>query len=113
MRVAVIGSRNITQVPTNLFSEHIPSECSLLISGGAVGIDQLIEEYAQQKKIPIQVILPDYQHYGRKAPLIRNTQIVTLADYVIAIWDYSSKGTAFVIQECVRLNKKFMILKPD
>lgn len=40
MKVAIIGSRGITAIS---IAEHIPAECSEIITGGARGIDRLAE----------------------------------------------------------------------
>ncbi len=93
-RVAIIGSRSIRSVD---LSAYIPAEATQLISGGATGVDTLVEAYAHAHGIPIQVIRPDYALYGRKAPLVRNRQIVECADLVVAIWDGRSTGTTYTV----------------
>lgn len=92
--VAVIGSRSIRQAD---LSRYLPPETGMLISGGAVGVDTLAEEYARRHDLPIRVIRPNYALYGRKAPLFRNRQIVECADLVVALWDGSSPGTAYTV----------------
>ena len=47
-------------------------------------------------------ILPDYQLYGKGAPLKRNMQIVECADLVVAFWDGVSRGTKYTIDLCSR-----------
>ena len=47
-------------------------------------------------------LMPDYETYGRRAPLVRNSQIIAEADLVLAFWDMSSHGTAHTITECIR-----------
>lgn len=93
--VAVIGSRGIKQAD---LARYLPAETAMLISGGAAGVDTLAEEYAKQHGLPIRVIRPNYALYGRKAPLLRNRQIVECADLVVALWDGSSPGTAFTVE---------------
>jgi predicted Rossmann fold nucleotide-binding protein DprA/Smf involved in DNA uptake len=94
LRVAVIGSRSIDYAD---LSRYIPEEATALISGGAVGVDTLAEAYAKEKGLPIRIIKPQYEIFGRKAPLLRDRQIVECADLVIAIWDGESTGTAYTI----------------
>ena len=94
LRVAVIGSRNIQKAD---LSRYLPAETAMLISGGAVGVDTLAEEYAAQRGLPIRIFRPNYALYGRKAPLVRNRQIVDCADLVIALWDGSSTGTVYTV----------------
>ena len=94
LKVAVIGARGIDGAD---LSRDIPKEATMLISGGAMGVDTLAEAYASEKGLPIQVIKPRYDLFGKKAPLLRNRQIVECADLVIAIWDGESTGTAYTI----------------
>ncbi len=94
MKVAIIGSRGITDAD---LSKYIPPEADLIISGGARGVDALAEKYADERGIEKLIIRPDYDLYGKKAPLIRNRIIVDSADLVIALWDGESRGTAYTV----------------
>ena len=101
MRVAVIGSRTLHL--ENL-SDYLPEETTEIISGGAKGIDADAKKYAQENEIALTEFLPDYQRYGRGAPLKRNIQIIEYADMVLAVWDGKSRGTKFVIDQCQKKN---------
>ena len=103
MKVAIIGSRNAKQFDIRRMEKDLPENCTLLLSGGAEGIDRMVEKFAKIKKIPIRVFSPDYNTHGKRAPLVRNTELVAAADEVIAYWDFRSHGTAFTIHECIRL----------
>lgn len=94
MKVAVVGSRGLTDID---ISKMIPPDATLIISGGAAGVDTLAERYADEKGIPKRIIKPDYALYGKQAPLVRDRMIVELADAVIAVWDGSSPGTGYTI----------------
>lgn len=94
MKVAIIGSREITVYDID---KRIPPDTTLIISGGASGIDSLAERYAQKHGIPTKIFHPNYELYGKSAPLIRNKLIVDSADLVIAIWNGESRGTEFTI----------------
>lgn len=94
-RVAVVGSRSITAAD---LEKYIPASATMLLSGGAVGVDRLAERYAASHGLPIRVIPPDYALFGRSAPLIRDRQIVDEADLVIAVWDGSSPGTRYTVE---------------
>lgn len=110
MKVAIIGSRNAGKLTVFKISQHVPADCTQIISGGATGVDSLAEQYARENNIPFVEVTPDYKIFGRQAPLVRNSKIVELADKVLAFWDYQSKGTAHTISECVRLNVPFEII---
>ena len=92
--VAVIGSRGISRAD---LSAYIPKQTTCLVSGGAMGVDSLAEEYAKEHGLPIRIIRPNYELFGKRAPLLRNRQIVECADLVVAVWDGKSAGTAYTI----------------
>lgn len=97
MKIAVIDSRNITTV--NL-QPYLPQTVTELISGGARGVDRCAKEYALTHQLPFCEILPDYRRYSKAAPLKRNLEIIARADFVLAFWDGTSHGTAYVIEQC-------------
>lgn len=103
MKVAVIGSRNLTV--SNL-KKYLPSETTEIVSGGAKGIDTSAKEYAIEQGLKLTEFLPDYRRYGRGAPLKRNLKIIEYADVVLAFWDGKSRGTNFVIDHCHKMGKK-------
>ena len=97
MKVAVIGSRGIT-VPD--LEKYLPPETTEIVSGGAKGVDTSAREYAEAHNIKLTEFLPEYEKYGRGAPLKRNLQIIGYADLVLAFWDGKSRGTKYVIENC-------------
>ena len=106
MRVAIVGSRNIEYENLQkkayaLLCQNIPSGATEIVSGGAVGIDALAEIYAKQNGLPMKVFKPDYAKYGKRAPLVRNDEIIHYAQYVLAIWDGASRGTAYTVPRFV------------
>lgn len=103
VRVAIVGGRNCANTEKSRIIAKIPQGCTRIISGGARGIDTLVEEIARERGIPFVKILPDYEKYGRNAPLVRNKLIVKEADLVLAFWDFSSRGTASTIAACIEM----------
>ena len=106
MKIAIVGSRNITEV--NL--EDYISDCEEIISGGAAGVDTCAAEYARKNGIKLTEILPQYELYGRAAPIIRNRQIVDEADRIIIFWNGTSKGTLSVIRYVEKVQKDHLII---
>lgn len=106
MKVAVIGSRNIS---IQNLSDYLPKETTEIVSGGAKGVDTSAREYALSNSIKLTEFLPEYSKYKRGAPLKRNIQIIEYADMVIAFWDGKSKGTKFVIDSCTKTGKKIVV----
>lgn len=111
MKVAIIGSRNLNI--TNL-EDYIPAQTTEIVSGGAKGIDACAKEYAIKKGLKLTEFIPEYEKYGRSAPLKRNLLIIDYADCVYAFWDGKSKGTKFVIDNAIKKEKDVKIIKvPD
>lgn len=108
MKIAVIGSRNLT---VENLGQYLPEGITEIVSGGAKGIDTCAREYAKAKGIKLTEFLPEYEKYGRGAPLKRNLQIIDYVDEVLAFWDGRSKGTKYVIEQCQKKNKKVTVRK--
>lgn len=110
MKIAVVGSRTFKDesLLSITLSEYYPEE---IISGGAVGADQLAAAWAKSNNINIKEFLPDYGRYGRSAPIRRNDLIVDAADMVIAFWDGSSRGTKYTIDYAEKMKKVIKIIK--
>ena len=106
MKVAVVGSRTLRDVD---LEQYIPQETTEIITGGAYGIDTLAECYANRRGIPVRIFRPNYDLFGKLAPLARNDQIVDAADMVVAVWDGVSTGTRYTIGRAQRLNKPVKI----
>lgn len=108
MKVAVIGSRKLT---INNLGDYLPKETTEIVSGGARGIDRCARYYAISHGIKLTEFLPEYELYGKTAPLRRNIQIIYYSDFVLAFWDVRSHGTKFVIDNCKRLNKPVRVVE--
>ena len=96
MKIAVVGSRSFEnyELLEQTLDEYQIKE---IVSGGAKGADTLAEWYAKNKNIPTKVFLPEYEKFGRSAPIKRNQQIIEASDQVIAFWDGKSRGTKSTI----------------
>jgi YspA, cpYpsA-related SLOG family len=106
MRVAVIGSRTFSDyefLKETLQHVYITE----MISGGALGADQLAERYAKEKNIPIRII----PHTENKdiPDLSRTYSIINLAQLVIAFWDGKSQGTCDLVKFAQKSGKQVSI----
>ena len=72
MKVAVIGSRGI--IIDNL-QDYLPEGTTEIVSGGAKGVDTCAREFALANGITLTEFKPEYNRYGRGAPLKRNITI--------------------------------------
>lgn len=106
MKIAIVGSRNLTV--DNI--EKYVSECDELVSGGAIGVDFCVSEYARKNNVKLTEFLPEYTRYGKAAPILRNRQIVNYADKIIVFWNGSSKGTLSVINYAKKIGKDIEVI---
>ena len=104
----VAGSRSITNFD---LSVYVPKDTDLIVSGGAHGIDELAEKYADKHKISKLVLRPQYKIYGRGAPLKRNEMMVDLSDTVLLVWDKKSKGTKHTLEYAKSKNKLVILVE--
>lgn len=91
--VLVTGSRTINNIDISQYLGNVTH----ILTGGAMGVDTLAIKYAEENKILHTEIKPDYNKYGKAAPVIRDKEMVNIAERVIAIWDGKSKGTKHTI----------------
>ena len=105
MKVALVGSRNYSDLEAvRRYVATLPKN-TMVVSGGATGVDTAAEETAKQCGLLVKVFPADWNKYGKKAGVIRNEQIVLFADRVVAFWDGVSKGTESTIALARRYGK--------
>ena len=66
MIVAVVGSRTLK---VENLKDYLPKNTAEIVSGGAKGIDTCAKKYALENNIKYTEFLPEYEKYGRSAPL--------------------------------------------
>ena len=108
MKLAIIGSRTCPPIDIASHLKYIPDT---IVSGGAIGADTYAKEFAIKHNLKLIEFLPDYEKYGRKAPLVRNKLIVEECDCLIAFWDGQSRGTKFTLDYAERMGKPTKIVK--
>ena len=109
MKIAVIGSRGLQ---VDHLEDYLPEGTTEIVSGGAKGIDTCAKDYAQRHGLKLTEFLPEYEKYGRGAPLRRNVTIIEYADLVLAFWDGKSRGTKYVIDNCKKRNIPVTVYQP-
>ena len=108
MKIAVVGSRSLNaDIPEGI----IPDNVTMIYSGAAKGIDISARRYAEKHRITITEILPEYDLYGKTAPLKRNDIIISLADEVYIFWDGKSRGSTYVIKKCREIGKPYHLFR--
>lgn len=109
LKIAIIGSRRCGNLTVEQIIEHIPPECTEIISGGAMGVDELAKDAAIKLGIKYTEYRPNYREDGKYAPIKRNRIIVSAADEIIAFWNYKSRGTKSAIIECLKQDKPLKV----
>lgn len=82
-----------------------------IVSGGAIGADNLGQIYAIEKGYDIKVFPADWLKYGKRAGPIRNEEMAKYADALIAFWDGESKGTKSMIDLAEKYRLKIKVIK--
>ena len=107
MKVAIVGSRTLY---VEDLEYYLPADVTEIVSGGARGIDTCAKRYALSNNLKYTEFLPEYDLYGRIAPLKRNDQIIDYADFVLIFWDGESRGTYYVRSKCKQTGKEHRVV---
>lgn len=93
MKIAIVGSRGYSDLSrVREYVKALPWG-SVVVSGGARGVDSAAEQAAKEAGLEVLIFLPDWNKHGKKAGFLRNIDIVNAADKVVAFWDKVSRGT--------------------
>lgn len=104
MRTIIAGSRTIADIRlVYLAIEEAGWDPTVVISGGAPGVDKLGEAWAEWNEVTIERYPANWSRFGQGAGKIRNAEMALKAEALIAIWDGYSKGTGHMI-DCARAN---------
>jgi hypothetical protein len=115
MKLAIVGTRtpsiSYSEFEQLLLEKIDLGDVTLIVSGGAQGIDTYAKLFAAHHHIPLMEYRPQYDVYGQYATLKRNTQIVQEANVVIAFPSAESKGTYHSIKEAERLHRRLIVVR--
>lgn len=112
VRMAIVGSRGISNINIEEYLSQIPVEIECIISGGARGVDTLAAHYAEEKGIKLLTFLPNYQKHLQGAPIRRNELMAKECSVLVAFWDGKSKGTKHIINYAQKLGKRVYVYQP-
>jgi hypothetical protein len=114
LKVIIAGSRDFDDY------ELLKEKCDAIlknqkdveiVSGGARGADRLGERYAEDMGFPIKRFPADWDTHGRAAGMIRNADMATYGDALIAFWDGRSTGTSGMISLARKKELKYRIIR--
>jgi len=105
VKVAVVGSREYPdQEEVRVFVHNLPAG-TIIVSGGARGVDSWAAGAAADAGLDVDVKLPNYELLGHFAPMARNGEIVAVSDQMEAFWDGESRGTLDAIHKMLAAGK--------
>lgn len=96
MRTIIAGSRSATvdNVLDALDECPFTDDITVVISGACPnGADRWGEAWAKSEALPLELHPADWDENRIAAGPIRNGEMAEVADALIAVWDFRSKGT--------------------
>ena len=112
MRIAIVGSRNYPRLDqVRDYVASLPPN-TVVISGGARGVDKTAEEEAKRRGLECAVFLAEWDEESRFPGLVRHRDIVEAAEKVVAFWDGRSHGTAYALKLAQQLGKPVEVYRP-
>jgi hypothetical protein len=112
MKLAIVGSRDFDNYDLleDYILENFESEGLTIISGGAIGADNLAKTFAFANNVQYLEFPADWRTHGKSAGYKRNVQIVDACDSLVAFWDGVSKGTKHSIDLAIKQDKLLKII---
>jgi hypothetical protein len=113
MKVIIAGSRDVPEQVRQCKAAVIDFEqrygrITEVVSGCARGADRVGELFAEMRQIPVDKYPADWNTHGKRAGIIRNSQMADVAQGLVALWDEQSPGTRNMIETA--RNKKLQIV---
>jgi hypothetical protein len=112
MRTIIAGTRKgIDKRTFDAAMMHVPWEITVVLSGGAMGVDRMGEKWAEEHDLPLDLYPANWDLHGKAAGPIRNARMAENADALVAFWDGESRGTKNMIDEAKKRELKVMVVK--
>lgn len=113
MRLIIAGTRDFSdyqmlEVMTDYYLKN--QQNPTIVSGTARGADQLGERYASARGYNIIRFPANWDLHGKAAGAIRNTEMATNSDALLAFWDGQSRGTKHMVETAKKMGLKTRIV---
>lgn len=114
-KVIVAGSRHFNDYKRMkkdldyLLSRRAREETIEIVSGGCRGADACGERYAHEMGYSLAVFPANWDKFGKLAGPIRNHQMATYADALVAYCAPGSRGTSSMIHEAKKAGLRVVI----
>ena len=117
MRVAVFGPGIYKREPYDNYDyvERVLDEVAARIAiskvhtGGGKGVEQLALRWAALRGIDPDVTPPNVKRDGENAFVIRNKEILEVAELVVLMWDTADAKYAKMLKDCAARNLPVML----
>lgn len=111
-RLIIAGSRDIDDYElVKQAYRQSGFEATEIVSGHARGIDKCGERFSEELLGHKAKLFPaDWDHLGRSAGYVRNEQMASYADGLLAIWDGRSPGTKSMIDIAYKRKLKVYVV---
>ena len=103
-RVIIAGCRDFDDYAllkercNDYLCEKMETHNVIIVSGHASGADALGERFAEEHGLQCEIHPADWGKYGRSAGPIRNAEMASCSDALIAFWDGQNPGTRSMIE---------------
>ena len=94
------------QTINGLFNKNVS-----IVSGMAKGADALAVAFAAKHGVMLYEVPADWNKYGKRAGFIRNSDMASMADGLVAFWDGESRGTKHMIDTMREKNKPVWVIR--
>ena len=112
-KILVTGSRSFNNEEVIIdFISHLNPEQVIIIHGGALGVDSMVEKHCNSFRVQTLIVRPvrnDIPIYY----LHRNAEMVGMCDEVVAFWNGKSRGTKFTFDYAFSRKKPVTIIDED
>lgn len=112
--LAIVGSRHFNDWRKfrQVLARHVYG-ASTIVSGAALGVDSLAARLARTLDVALVEYPADWKTHGKAAGMLRNTQIVALADRVVALPCQCSRGTYDTIHKARKAGVPVVVVEVD
>lgn len=103
MKTIIAGTRTFTHYPTaeKIIQQVIKQfghKITEVVCGESRGVDKLGKVWAIKNKLPVKSFPAAWEANGKTAGMVRNLEMASYAEALIALWDGKSPGTANMLK---------------
>lgn len=111
MKLVIAGTRDVVMSwPAVDDAARRFGHVSEVLHGGSGGVDHAAQKWAHARGIKATMYPAHWHEHGKAAGPIRNRQMASAGDVLIAFWDGASRGTLSMITEMVRAGKPVYVM---